>query len=52
VLRTAGGLVFGGSGEGNFFALDAVTGWDFQTGGHISANPIEPCIFNTLTVSW
>jgi alcohol dehydrogenase (cytochrome c) len=39
VLSTAGGLVFSGSDEGVFFALDARTGkalWDFQTGG---ANP-------------
>ena len=31
VLSTAGGLVFGGTEEGNFFALDAETGkplWD------------------------
>ncbi|HTS78872.1 MAG TPA: PQQ-dependent dehydrogenase, methanol/ethanol family [Bryobacteraceae bacterium] len=44
VLGTAGGLVFGGSNEGNFYALDAVTGkplWDFQTGGGIAANPIS-----------
>ena len=44
VLSTAGGLVFGGSDEGNFFALDAKTGkplWDFQTGGPIVANPIS-----------
>ena len=44
VLATAGGLVFSGSDEGNFFALDAATGkplWDFQTGGPISANPIS-----------
>ena len=44
VLSTAGGLVFGGSDEGNFFALDASTGkplWDFQTGGAIAANPIS-----------
>ena len=30
---TAGGIVFGGSNEGNFFALDALTGkplWDFR----------------------
>jgi len=39
-----GGLVFGGTTEGNFYALDAMTGkpvWDFQTGGYISANPIS-----------
>ena len=44
VLSTAGGLVFSGSDEGNFFALDAKTGkplWDFQTGGRIAANPIS-----------
>jgi alcohol dehydrogenase (cytochrome c) len=44
VLSTAGGLVFSGSDEGNFFALDAKTGqplWDFQTGGQIAANPIS-----------
>lgn len=44
VMATAGGLVFGGSGEGNFYALDAATGkplWDFQTGGYITANPIS-----------
>ncbi|HKV25021.1 MAG TPA: PQQ-dependent dehydrogenase, methanol/ethanol family [Candidatus Acidoferrum sp.] len=44
VLSTAGGLVFSGTNEGNFFALDARTGkslWEFQTGGPISANPIS-----------
>jgi alcohol dehydrogenase (cytochrome c) len=43
LLATAGGLVFSGSNEGNFFALDASTGkplWDFQTGGSVSASPI------------
>ena len=43
VLSTAGGLVFSGSDEGNFYALDAESGkplWDFQTGGSISANPV------------
>ena len=42
-MATAGGLVFSGSDEGNFYALDAETGkplWDFQTGGSIDANPI------------
>lgn len=36
VLSTAGGLVFTGNPEGEFFALDARTGqklWSFQTGG-------------------
>jgi alcohol dehydrogenase (cytochrome c) len=44
VLSTAGGLVFSGSDEGNFYALDARSGkplWDFQTGGPIAANPIS-----------
>jgi len=44
VLSTAGGLVFGGSNEGNFFALDATTGkplWQFQTGGGIEAGPMS-----------
>ena len=43
LLSTAGGLVFGGSEEGNFFALASATGqplWQFQTGGAIEANPI------------
>jgi alcohol dehydrogenase (cytochrome c) len=40
----AGGVVFGGSNEGNFYALNALSGkalWDFQTGGAIAANPIS-----------
>ena len=44
LLSTAGGLVFGGSEEGNFFALDAETGqslWQFQTGGRVHANPVS-----------
>ena len=43
VLSTAGGLVFGGSNEGNFFAVDASTGkplWQFQTGGAMRASPM------------
>ncbi len=43
-MATAGGLVFSGTNEGNFFALDAATGqpaWDFQTGSRITANPIS-----------
>ena len=43
VMATAGGLVFGGSNEGNVFALDASTGkalWDFQTGGAVRTNPM------------
>jgi alcohol dehydrogenase (cytochrome c) len=43
VLSTAGKLVFGGSDEGYFFALDAETGkelWRQNAGGIIRANPI------------
>jgi alcohol dehydrogenase (cytochrome c) len=44
VLSTAGSLVFAGTNEGNFFALDAKTGaslWDFQTGGQVRSGPIS-----------
>jgi alcohol dehydrogenase (cytochrome c) len=44
LMATAGDLVFGGSNEGNFFALDAESGkplWQFQTGAAIRANPIS-----------
>ena len=44
VMATAGGLVFGGSDEGNVFALDAETGkplWDFQSGGAVRTNPMS-----------
>jgi alcohol dehydrogenase (cytochrome c) len=43
LLSTAGDVVFGGTYEGYFFALDANSGqplWHFQTGGRIGANPI------------
>ncbi len=42
VLSTAGGLVFSGSNEGNFYALDAKSGaplWQFQVGGMVRSNP-------------
>jgi alcohol dehydrogenase (cytochrome c) len=42
VMATAGGLVFGATNEGNFFALDADTGaslWDFQAGAPARSNP-------------
>ena len=42
VLSTAGGLVFSGSNEGNFYALDATSGaplWQFQVGGMVRSNP-------------
>jgi len=44
VLSTAGGLVFAGAHEGDFFALDDTNGkllWRFPTGGRIFANPIS-----------
>lgn len=44
VMSTAGGLVFGASNEGWFFALDASSGkplWRFQTGGLINSAPIS-----------
>jgi len=44
LLSTAGDLVFSGTMEGDFFALDAVNGkllWRVQTGGEIWANPIS-----------
>ena len=43
LMSTAGGLVFSGTMEGDFFAADAATGdvlWRFQTGGAVYANPI------------
>jgi alcohol dehydrogenase (cytochrome c) len=43
VLSTASQLVFGGSDEGYFFALDAASGkelWRLNTGGRIRANPV------------
>ena len=44
VMATAGGLVFGGTNEGNVFALNSATGrplWDFQTGGAVRTNPMS-----------
>lgn len=44
LLSTAGNVVFGGTIEGNFFALDARTGkhlWVFPAGGYIISNPIS-----------
>jgi alcohol dehydrogenase (cytochrome c) len=44
LLSTAGGLVFGGTEEGNFIALDADTGkplWDLQLGGNVRGIPIS-----------
>ena len=54
VLSTAGKLVFGGSDEGYFFALDAETGkevWRQNVGGVIRANPISYLIKGRQLVS-
>lgn len=43
ILSTAGGLVFTGDPEGNFFALDAESGkklWSFQTGSGHRGGPV------------
>ena len=43
-MATAGGLVFSGSNEGNFYALDAKSGkplWQFPTGGAIRSGPMS-----------
>ena len=44
LLSTAGGLVFGGAEEGNFFALDAESGkalWELQLGGAVRSPPVS-----------
>ncbi len=44
VLSTAGGVMFGATGEGNLLALDAKTGnllWHFQTGAPITSSPMS-----------
>jgi alcohol dehydrogenase (cytochrome c) len=44
VMATAGGLVFGGTAQGEFFALDAASGkslWNFRAGGAVYSNPIS-----------
>jgi len=44
VLATAGNLVFGGTNEGQIFALQASTGkalWHFQAGGAARSNPVS-----------
>jgi alcohol dehydrogenase (cytochrome c) len=44
VLSTAGGLVFTGDAEGNFIALDAVSGkalWHFQCGASVYSSPMS-----------
>ena len=44
ILSTSGGLVFAGTNEGDFLALDAATGkslWRFQTGAAVQSNPMS-----------
>ena len=44
VMSTAGGLVFGCTNEGNFFALNDDTGeslWDVQLGAAVRSNPVS-----------
>jgi len=44
LISTAGGLVFGGTEEGNFLALDAATGkllWETQLGAAVRGIPIS-----------
>ena len=44
LVSTAGGLVFAGDPEGNFFALNGQTGdelWGFQTGSGHRGGPIS-----------
>jgi alcohol dehydrogenase (cytochrome c) len=44
LMSTAGNLVFGGTNEGQVFALSARTGdvlWRYQAGGRANANPIS-----------
>lgn len=43
ILTTTTGLLFTGTKEGNFYALDAADGkplWHFQTGGEIASGPV------------
>ncbi|MBK7927404.1 MAG: PQQ-dependent dehydrogenase, methanol/ethanol family [Bryobacterales bacterium] len=43
ILTTAGGLLFSGIGQGDFFALDAATGellWRFKTNGPMNSGPM------------
>jgi alcohol dehydrogenase (cytochrome c) len=54
VTSTAGGLVFSGDDQGNFFALDAVTGkdlWHIQLGGRVAAAPMTFAIDGKQYVS-
>ena len=53
-MATAGGLAFGSSNEGIFFALNAATGdplWNVNTGAHIRTNPMGFAIDNQQRVA-
>ncbi len=54
LLSTAGGLVFGGTVGGYFFALDADSGeelWHVNVGGHVHAAPITYAVNGQQFVS-
>jgi alcohol dehydrogenase (cytochrome c) len=54
ILSTAGGIVFGGTKQGNFFALDDKTGkelWRRSTGGNIHAAPVTYAVGGKQWVS-
>jgi outer membrane protein assembly factor BamB len=44
VLATAGGVVFAGSADGDFLALDAHSGselWHFNAGAEVTSSPMS-----------
>ena len=46
-MTTAGGILFGSSNAGYFFALDTDNGeplWSFITGEHVRTNPIGSAV--------
>ena len=54
ILSTAGGLVFSGSGDGYFFALDQDTGeslWYLSVGGRVHSAPMTFSVDGTQYVS-
>jgi len=54
VLATASDVVFAGSREGYFYALDAKTGamlWKAMTGGQITAGPVTYAVDGKQYVS-
>ncbi len=54
LLTTASDLLFGGTEDGYFFALDAVTGkelWHLSTGGSVNSAPISYAVDGTQYVT-